>query len=68
MEKAETKNNQTKLLEVKEETSNLLSNSLINSISTTFGEQVKLVYKKENRSKIMVSPENLVETALFFEK
>ena len=65
MEKDNTQNNQTNLMEVKEEKSNLLSNSLINSITTNFGEQVKLVYKKENRSKIMVSPENLVETALY---
>jgi NADH-quinone oxidoreductase subunit C len=65
MEKDNTENNQTNLIEVKEEKSNLLSSSLINSITTNFGDQVKLVYKKENRSKIMVSPENLVETALY---
>ena len=65
MEKDKTENNQTNLMHVKEETSNLLSNSLINSVITNFGEQVTLVYKKEHRSKIMVSPENLVETALY---
>lgn len=65
MEKDNTENNQMNLIEVKEEKSSLPSSSLINSITTNFGDQVKLVYKKENRSKIMVSPENLVETALY---
>ena len=65
MEKDDTQNNQTNLMEVKVQKSNLLSNSLINSITSNFGKQVKLVYKKENRAKIMVSPENLVETALY---
>lgn len=65
MEKYNSENNQMNLIEVKEEKSSLPSSSLINSITTNFGDQVKLVYKKENRSKIMVSPENLVETALY---
>ena len=65
MEKDNTENNQMNLIQVKEEKSSLLSSSLINSITTNFGDQIKLVYKKENRSKIMVSPENLVETALY---
>lgn len=65
MEKENNQTNQTNLMEIQDEKFKLLSASLINSITANFGDRVKLVYKKENRSKIMVSPENLVETALY---
>ena len=68
MEKVNTQNNQTNLMEVKEEKSNLLSNSLINSITTNFGDQVKIIYKKENRSKIMREPRKSCRNSSIFKK
>ncbi|MGN6822297.1 MAG: hypothetical protein ACTHJ7_05920, partial [Candidatus Nitrosocosmicus sp.] len=42
-----------------------LSNDVIKSLVNKFGEKVKIVYDKHNRSKIITVPENLVETAIF---
>ncbi|WP_231129023.1 NADH-quinone oxidoreductase subunit C [Candidatus Nitrosocosmicus hydrocola] len=66
MDKSSPKIKQENEIELKEEDSNYpLSNNLLTSITTNFGNNTKIVYKKEYRSKIMVKPENLVETALF---
>jgi NADH-quinone oxidoreductase subunit C len=68
MEKANSnKNNntQSQAIEVKDDESYPLSREILSSLSTNFGNNVKIVYKMEFRSKIMVAPENLVETALF---
>lgn len=65
MEKDTSKNIQSQTIEVKEDINYPLSKQLLTSLSSNFGENVKIVYKKEFRSKIMVKPENLVETALF---
>jgi NADH-quinone oxidoreductase subunit C len=68
MEKANSNknnNNQSQAIEVKDDESYPLSREILSSLSTNFGNNVKIVYKKEFRSKIMVAPENLVETALF---
>jgi len=43
----------------------LLSKDILNSIVEKFGDGIKVVYDKRNRSKIMVEPENIVETAIF---
>ena len=64
MGKASTKTTQENSIKLKEEDSNYpLSNTLLASITSNFGDNAKIVYKKEFRSKIMVKPENLVETA-----
>ncbi len=66
MDKNSTKTTQENEISLKEEDSNYpLSNTLLTSINSNFGDNAKIVYKKEYRSKIMVKPENLVETALF---
>ncbi|HEU5119634.1 MAG TPA: NADH-quinone oxidoreductase subunit C [Candidatus Nitrosocosmicus sp.] len=65
MEKAIANVKKEKQIELKEDSSYPLSNELLTSIANNFGADVKIVYKKEFRSKIMVKPENLVETALF---
>jgi len=65
MEKAITNVKKEKQIELKEDSSYPLSNELLTSVANNFGADVNIVYKKEFRSKIMVKPENLVETALF---
>lgn len=65
MEKAITNVKKEKQIELKEDSSYPLSNELLTSVANNFGTDVNIVYKKEFRSKIMVKPENLVETALF---
>jgi len=65
MEKAITNVKKEKQIELKEDSNYPLSNNLLTSITTNFGDDIKIVYKKEFRSKIIVKPENLVETALF---
>lgn len=66
MDRNSTKTIQENEISLKEEDSNYpLSNTLLTSISSNFGDNAKIVYKKEYRSKIMVKPENLVEAALF---
>ena len=65
MEKAIANVKKEKQIELKEDSSYPLSNELLTSLANNFGADVKIVYKKEFRSKIMVKPENLVETALF---
>ncbi|HEX5905256.1 MAG TPA: NADH-quinone oxidoreductase subunit C [Candidatus Nitrosocosmicus sp.] len=65
MEKAIANVKKEKQIELKEDSSYPLSNELLTSIANNFGADVKIIYKKEFRSKIMVKPENLVETALF---
>ena len=65
MEKAIANVNKEKQIEPKDDSNYPLSNELLASLATNFGADLKIVYKKEFRSKIMVRPENLVETALF---
>jgi NADH:ubiquinone oxidoreductase subunit C len=42
-----------------------ISNEVLSSLNEKFGNTIKIVYEKHNRSKIMVNPENMVETAIF---
>lgn len=65
MEKANSVKNQSQAIELKDDNNYPLSSELLTSITNNFGDNVKIMYKKEFRSKIMVTPENLVETALF---
>lgn len=65
MDKNSTKTTQENEISLKEDSNYPLSNTLLTSINSNFGDNAKIVYKKEYRSKIMVNPENLVETALF---
>jgi NADH-quinone oxidoreductase subunit C len=65
MEKANSTKNQSQAIEIRDDSNYPLSRELLTSIINNFGENVKILYKKEFRSKIMVKPENLVETALF---
>ena len=65
MDKDSLNTKQENAVELKEDSNLLLSNNLLTSITTNFGDDTKIIYKKEFRSKIMVKPENLVETALF---
>ena len=57
-------NNQIKL-DAEKNNSISLSNDILKSLVNKFGDKVKIVYDKHNRSKIMTVPENLVETAIF---
>ncbi|CAN5640131.1 NADH-quinone oxidoreductase subunit C [soil metagenome] len=43
----------------------LLSKDILNSAVEKFGDRIKVIYDKRNRSKIMVDPEIIVETAIF---
>jgi NADH:ubiquinone oxidoreductase subunit C len=43
----------------------LLSKDILNSVVEKFGDRVNVIYDKRNRSKIMVDPEVIVETAIF---
>jgi NADH-quinone oxidoreductase subunit C len=43
----------------------LLSKDILNSVIEKFGNGIKVIYDKRNRSKIMVDPEIIVETAIF---
>ena len=43
----------------------LLSRDILNSVIEKFGDRVNVIYDKLNRSKIMVDPEIIVETAIF---
>jgi NADH-quinone oxidoreductase subunit C len=43
----------------------LLSKDILNSVVEKFGDRIKVIYDKRNRSKIMVDPEVIVETAIF---
>ena len=65
MDKNSTKTTQENEISLKEDSNYPLSNTLLTSIISNFGDNAKIVYKKEYRSKIMVKPENLVEIALF---
>jgi len=42
-----------------------ISNDILSSLNEKFGNTIKIIYEKHNRSKIMVNPENMVETAIF---
>ena len=42
-----------------------ISNDILSSLNVKFGNTIKIIYEKHNRSKIMVNPENMVETAIF---
>jgi len=42
-----------------------LSNNVLKSLLERYNDKVKIIYDKRNRSKIMVKPENLVETAIY---
>lgn len=42
-----------------------VSNEILKSIADKFGNRIKIIYDIHNRSKIMVEPESLVETAIF---
>ena len=42
-----------------------ISNDILSSLNVKFGDTIKIIYEKHNRSKIMVNPENMVETAIF---
>jgi NADH:ubiquinone oxidoreductase subunit C len=42
-----------------------VSNEILKSMSDKFGNRIKIIYEIHNRSKIMVEPESLVETAIF---
>lgn len=42
-----------------------ISNDILKSLVDKYDNKIKIVYDKRNRSKIMVEPENLVETAIF---
>jgi NADH:ubiquinone oxidoreductase subunit C len=53
-------------IELKNEKSLLsVSNEVLKSIHDKFSNRIKIVYDIHNRSKIMVEPESLVETAIF---
>ncbi len=43
----------------------LLSKDILNSVVEKFCDRIKVIYDKRNRSKIMVDPEIIVETAIF---
>ncbi len=42
-----------------------ISNDILSSLNEKFGNTVKIIYEKHNRSKIIVNPETMVETAIF---
>jgi NADH:ubiquinone oxidoreductase subunit C len=42
-----------------------VSTEILKSITDKFGNRIKIIYDIHNRSKIMVEPESLVETAIF---
>lgn len=42
-----------------------ISNDILSSLNKKFGNTIKIIYEKHNRSKIMVNPESMVETAIF---
>jgi NADH:ubiquinone oxidoreductase subunit C len=42
-----------------------ISHDILKSLFEKYNTKIKIVYDKRNRSKIMVEPENLVETAIF---
>jgi NADH:ubiquinone oxidoreductase subunit C len=42
-----------------------ISHDILKSLVEKYNTKIKIVYDKRNRSKIMVEPENLVETAIF---
>lgn len=42
-----------------------ISNDILSSLNEKFGNTIKIIYEKHNRSKIMVNPENMVEAAIF---
>jgi NADH:ubiquinone oxidoreductase subunit C len=42
-----------------------ISTEVLSSLNGKFGNTIKIIYEKHNRSKIMVNPENIVETAIF---
>jgi NADH:ubiquinone oxidoreductase subunit C len=42
-----------------------ISNEVLSSLNEKFGNTIKIIYEKHNRTKIMVNPENIVETAIF---
>jgi NADH:ubiquinone oxidoreductase subunit C len=42
-----------------------ISHDILKSLAEKYNTKIKIVYDKRNRSKIMVEPENLVETAIF---
>lgn len=53
-------------IELKNEKISLsVSNEILKSIADKFGNRIKIIYDIHNRSKIMVEPESLVETAIF---
>ncbi len=53
-------------IELKKETSPLsVSKEVLKSITDRFSNRIKIIYDIHNRSKIMVEPESLVETAIF---
>jgi NADH:ubiquinone oxidoreductase subunit C len=53
-------------IELKKETSPLsVSKEILKSITDRFSNRIKIIYDIHNRSKIMVEPESLVETAIF---
>jgi NADH:ubiquinone oxidoreductase subunit C len=53
-------------IELKNEKYSLsVSNEVLKSITDKFNNRIKIIYDIHNRSKIMVEPENLVETAIF---
>ena len=53
-------------IELKNEKISLsVSNEILKSITDKFGNRIKIIYDIHNRSKIMVEPESLVETAIF---
>ena len=53
-------------IELKNEKSSLsVSNVILKSITDKFSNKIKIIYDIRNRSKIMVEPESLVETAIF---
>src|SRR6478736_7204757 len=53
-------------IELKNEKISLsVSNEILKSITDKFSNRIKIIYDIHNRSKIMVKPESLVETAIF---
>jgi hypothetical protein len=42
-----------------------ISHDVLNSLVEKFSNNVKIIYDKHNRSKIMVNSEHMVETAIF---
>jgi NADH:ubiquinone oxidoreductase subunit C len=48
-----------------EKNSIYISHGILKSLVEKYNTKIKIVYDKRNRSKIMVEPENLVETAIF---